>query len=122
MASPFCSSISPIPVPVADDPGLSLRTVRNCRHGFVQATGVEIAMARSLVTLWVDRVSRDQVLGEFDRLVQSTKPPRDLDGRADDVEIGRIQREPLLEVSCRRRKVPVDDSLRSMPARAYAGA
>ena len=43
------------------------------------------------------------------------------DGCADEVEVGGIQRQPLLEVSCRRRKVR--SMIPSINAeRAYAGA
>ena len=63
------------------------------------------------MTFHADRISSNRVLGECERLIQPTQPPRDLDSHANEIEVAGIERQTLLQMSSRARKVSLGGSL-----------
>ena len=80
-----------------------------CR-GIVEATEVVIGDSQILADYDTDRVARQDVLGQFGRLIESPQPSCNPHRRRDYVEIDGIQRQSALDVQCGRWRVILDET------------
>ena len=88
-----------------DRPRAEFQGRAELRDGLVESIGKSISRSQTFARYDIDRIAHHRVLGQADRLIQATHHPCNSNGDGDHIEIGRVQRQTLLDVPCGRRKV-----------------